>query len=205
VDLTDDYAVRNLIHGIAVGLTGNFSLVLSGCTGYAWGYVSGIPAAEKARITAITLPDTVTHITSGPSTTGAFAGYTSLAAVTAPGVTDLDAYAFSSCTALATLTLPMVQTIGNYAFSYTGTQALALTLGDTPPTVGTLLFYGVSVSKAVTVKRPASAAGNYGSEPSNTTDNNWANAFRGKGWNKDTDTYGTGTVNSYITVIFQDS
>jgi hypothetical protein len=251
VDLTNDYAVRSLIHGIAAGLTGTFELDLSGCTdtgtSYSWGYVSGIPAADKARITALTLPASVTEITNGASSqTGAFAGFSSLTGVTATGVAALGAYAFYGCTALETLSLAAAQTIGNYAFSGctalaslslaaaqtigayafygctaletlslaaaqtignyafygTGTQALALTLGSTPPVVGEYLFYYVNVAKAVTVKRPASAAGAYGSAPSNATNDNWANAFRGGGWIGGV--YQSGPVNTNVTVSFAD-
>jgi hypothetical protein len=358
VDLTNDYTVKSLIHGIADGLGGDsFSLDLASCTGYAWGYVSGISAADKEKITAITLPPTVTEITGGVNGAGAFAGFSSLTACTAPGVTDLGDYAFqgctalpsitlnattigtgafygctvlttvnlpqatsiggsafsgcttlttvslpqattigssaffgcttlgtvslllatsigsnafygcttlgtvtldaattigsyafqncttlpsitlnaaetiggsafsgctslatvslpaatsiggsafSGCTALATVSLPAAQTIGDYAFLSTGAQSLAITLGSAPPAVGTNLFQGITSSapngpKAVTVNH-SGGAGTYGSVPSNTTNDNWVNAFRGGGWDKATDTYGTSTVNANVTV-----
>jgi hypothetical protein len=37
---------------------------------------------------------------------------------------------------------------------------------------------------------------------SNTTANNWGNAFKGKGWNGGSD-YGTGFVGNGITLVFE--
>jgi hypothetical protein len=135
VDLTNDYTVKSLIHGIAAGLGGDsFSLDLSGCKGYSWGYVSGISTADKEKITALTLPPTVTEITGGVYGAGAFAGFSSLASCTATGVTDLGDYAFSGCTALATVNLPAAQTIGERAFYGTSLTTVSLpqatTIGD---------------------------------------------------------------------------
>jgi hypothetical protein len=53
---------------------------------------------------------------------------------------------------------------------------------------------------AVSVKVPSTALSAYGPVPTNTTENNWGNAFRGRGW--DGTAYLTGTVNSKITLTF---
>jgi hypothetical protein len=84
-------------------------------------------------------------------------------------------------------------------------------LGPTPPTLGIRIF-GFSVNSTpitVTVYIPASAKQAYGVPDlpttnfnnSNTTANNWGNAFRGKGW--DGTNYGIGSVNNKITLVFQ--
>ncbi|MDR0387854.1 MAG: hypothetical protein LBH57_07420, partial [Treponema sp.] len=54
--------------------------------------------------------------------------------------------------------------------------------------------------KTVTVKVPSAATG-YGSSPTNPTDDNWGNAFRGKGW--DGTSYSGAEVNSNITLYIQ--
>jgi hypothetical protein len=104
------------------------------------------------------------------------------------------------------VSLPLVTEIGN-AFQNTGGTALTLTLGSTPPRVADRLFEGVSVSKTVKVKRPSSASGAYTGYANalDTTIDNWANAFRGGGWNGTT--YGTtpSYVNTNVTVSFENS
>ena len=87
--------------------------------------------------------------------------------------------AFYGCTALATLSLPAI-----------------------PPRLGTNMFGGITASQTVTVKVPAGALSAYGPPPANTTDNNWGNAFRGKGW--DGTSYLTGTVNGNITLLIEE-
>jgi hypothetical protein len=47
---------------------------------------------------------------------------------------------------------------------------------------------------------PSAALSAYEPVPANTTDNNWGNAFRGKGWNGIS--YLTGTVNGNISLAF---
>jgi hypothetical protein len=71
--------------------------------------------------------------------------------------------------------------------------------------VGTNIFSGVTAAKTVVVKVPQGAT-SYGTLPvtvdGGNSINNWANAFRGKGW--DGNAYGTGEINTnigvYITV-----
>jgi hypothetical protein len=141
VDLTDDYAVRNLYHGIAAGIPGGakINLDLSGCVGWGVFRVSGLPAADKDRYSAITLPDTVTAIGSG----GVFSGFSSLAAFTAPSVTEVGDSAFSECAALTTLSLPSAEDIGYYAFENCAALT-TLTLGAAPPAIRSGIFYGTA-------------------------------------------------------------
>ena len=89
----------------------------------------------------------------------------------------------------------MVTSIGNYVFNVAGTTQLTITLGNVTPTVGIEPFLYVTSPKPVTVIVPADATG-YGNSPTNPTENNWGNAFRGRGW--DGTNYLSGTVNSNI-------
>jgi len=57
-----------------------------------------------------------------------------------PEATSIGEGAFSGCTSLAILKIPKVETIGDNAFQDTGTTALSLYLGSTPPNLGTGLF-----------------------------------------------------------------
>jgi len=63
------------------------------------------------------------------------------------------------------------------------------------------IFFDNVSSKSVTVKVPSGATG-YGAIPASyttdTTTNNWANAFRGKGWNGSY--YHSGSVNDNISL-----
>jgi hypothetical protein len=133
----------------------------------------------------------------------AFTFCNALETVSLPGAADIGAYAFSGCTALTALSLPAATSIGERAFYGTGTTA-PLTLGGTPPSVGVGMFNEVDSAKTVTVKVPSGATG-YGTIPAtyttDTTTNNWGNAFRGKGW--DGTSYLTGSVNSNITLNIQ--
>jgi hypothetical protein len=66
------------------------------------------------------------------------------------------------------------------------------------------MFYGISVSKTVTVKVPSGATG-YGTIPASysgtDTSKNWGNAFRGLG--RDGTRYLDGSVNGNITLYIQ--
>jgi hypothetical protein len=87
---------------------------------------------------------------------------------------------------------------------YTGTGALAFTLGGTVPALGEQLFAGVSGNKTVTVQVPDNDAwsGIIGSYSGINTGDTWGNAFRGKGWNEE-DGYLTGTANTNISLTIQ--
>jgi hypothetical protein len=130
---------------------------------------------------------------------GAFNGCTGLTEVSLPEAVSIGNNAFYNCKeALTTVNLPVATSIGSQAFRSTGPQAI--TLGATAPTVGTNTFNSVNAAKTVTVKVPSGAAG-YGSSPTDTTTNNWGNAFRGMGW--DGASYGSGTVNSNISLTIE--
>lgn len=76
-----------------------------------------IAAAPKAG-NRVTLPADITAIS-----TGAFAGNSSLFALTATGVTSVGDYAFADCTGLTTLNLGKLTTVGAYAFANTKISA----------------------------------------------------------------------------------
>ena len=106
--------------------------------------------------------------------------------------------------ALNILKIAYIQTI---AFPSKGNTYLAITMGLTAPVVSMQIFWDDSLyplppitSKTVTVRIPAGATG-YGASPTDTTTNNWGNAFRGKGWNGSD--YQWGTVDSTINLIIQ--
>jgi hypothetical protein len=126
-----------------------------------------------------------------PEATGisgsAFQDCTALATVSLPKATAIDDYAFQGCAALTPVNLPAAASIRFGVFWNTGTTALTVTLGSTAPTLGYMMFNGVTSTKTVTVRVPSGATG-YGSSPANTTDVNWGNGFRGGGWD------GTGFV-----------
>jgi hypothetical protein len=134
----------------------------------------------------------------------AFSGCSALETVSLPAATDIDDDAFWGCTALETVSLPAATSIGALAFSSTGTTALTLTLtlGSRAPALWKDMFCFVDSPKTVTVKVPSAALSAYAPSPTDTTAGNWANAFRGMGWSS-TGGYGTGTVNTNITLDIQ--
>jgi hypothetical protein len=160
-----------------------------------------------------------------------FSGCTSLESVNLPEATYIGNSVFSECTSLESADLPEATYIGYSVFSgctslssvflpaltvlttsldlfssrsSSGGTAFVITLGASAPHVEHRLFNAVSVPKTVTVKVPYGATG-YGSVPATysgtNTASNWGNAFRGKGW--DGTSYGTGTVNSNITLYIE--
>jgi hypothetical protein len=143
----------------------------------------------------------------------AFSDCTALTSVNLPAATSIAAFAFSNCKALATVSLPAATTIDNNAFEFTGTGNLTVTLDDTPPELGRNMFNrvpntnpyaGESGPKSVTVKVPDNTAWNAiisAYNGTNTTNDNWGNAFRGGGW--DGDSYLTGEVNENINLTIQ--
>jgi hypothetical protein len=158
---------------------------------------------DKAETVLIAYPaangdvtlDTITGIDAG-----AFGGCTGLTSLSLPNAAIIGLQAFWGCTGLTSLSLPKAETIDNQVFYGTGGTPLAVTLGATAPTVGEVTFDGIG-PKTVTVLVPAGATG-YGTIPGaySGTDatENWGNAFRGMGW--DGTGYGTGTVNSNVTL-----
>ncbi|MDR2019707.1 MAG: leucine-rich repeat protein, partial [Treponema sp.] len=127
-----------------------------------------------------------------------------LTSVNLPAATSIGNSAFFYCHALSTVSLPAAISIGNYFFAHhTGGQALTVTLGAAPPTLGTDIFFNIS-AKTVTVKVPSSALSAYGASinGADTATQSWANAFRGMGWNGTS--YYSGTVNTGITVTIEE-
>jgi hypothetical protein len=124
--------------------------------------------------------------------------------LTLDGITSIGREAFTGCTGLSTLNFPAVASIGMWAFADTGTQALAVILGSTPPSVEEALFWAFDFAKTVAVKVPSGAT-DYGTLPGTYTGadatENWGNAFRSKGWNGTN--YLDGTVNSNIGLTIQ--
>jgi hypothetical protein len=104
----------------------------------------------------------------------AFYGCTGLSQVNFPRAVTIGENAFGGCTALVWLDIPLVSTIGLWAFRGTGTGDLTITLGGTPPTTGSELFYNganANDTKTVIIRRPQAAAANY-----NTA---WQSSFLG--------------------------
>jgi hypothetical protein len=116
--------------------------------------------------------------------------WTALPEVNLPEAASIGDYTFGACTSLATVILPKATVIDVGAFSFTGGTALTITLGDTPPTVGSFMFYAVNASKAVAVKVPSGAVSSY--------DATWQDAFKGTG-----NTGDTGMVDNNITLTIQ--
>ena len=150
------------------------------------------------------------HLTSGgmgPNRTiSTFANCTNLINVNLPRVTSIGYYMFDSCTRLEILNIPRVTSIGNNAFQNTGSTRLTITLGGGAPSLGTNIFNGVGTSKTIIIKRPEGVIGWPGDIPFNNSDtnNNWGNAFRGRGWTQSSNSYGRGNVNSNINLIIEE-
>jgi hypothetical protein len=144
-------------------------------------------------LTSITIPNAVSI------SSRAFYSLDVLTTVYLPAATSIGNYAFANCTSLTTVYLPAAASIDFYAFAGSGTVALTVTLGSTPPTLGVQMFNGVS-SKNVTIEVPTAALSAYGPVPDNTTSNNWGNAFRGKGWTGSS--YSANPVNGNINLTF---
>jgi hypothetical protein len=157
VDLSDDYAVRDLLHGIASGIEeGEIALNLSGCTGWGMGYNAGLSLRDKARFVSIIFPASLTHIIDGISKHGAFTGFSGLKKISAPGLVYVGAYAFAGedsvtnpNTALAELELPALEAVGQYAFAY----CLGLTSLSLPEarSIGAYAFYGAQYLASITL------------------------------------------------------
>jgi hypothetical protein len=125
-----------------------------------------------------------------------------------PLIETIGSYAFFGCSNLVTFNIPNVTNIEQRALSYTGDATLSITMGSTAPTLGREIFfsgYGDSnIVRTVRLKIPSGATGyNPASSPfsgisvtvNSGTTANWANGFRGGGWNG----YTWNTGSSYIT------
>jgi hypothetical protein len=173
-----------------------------GCTGLT---EVSLPEAETISFAAFCGCTGLTSVSIPKAATikgSAFQDCTSLASLSLPAAAAIGSSTFYRCTGLTSLSLPKAETIGSGAFGSTGDAALTITLGAAAPAVGIYIFDQVTAAKTVTVRTPSGATG-YGTAPAGTNANNWANAFRGRGW--DGNAYGNGTVNGNITVQFASS
>ena len=159
-------------------------------------YLISYPSASGT----LTIPG-VTRV--GPA---AFGGW--ISNLTLPDVTRLDYSAFYIISYLSSLIAINVTQIDNGAFSscFHNQEGATITLklGKTAPILGHGLFDNDNSTNPVgTVKVliPTGATG-YGSAPTNTTQNCWANGLRGGGWNGSSMT-NTTRLKSTITVQFQ--
>jgi hypothetical protein len=121
----------------------------------------------------------------------AFGACIRLQSASFPLVTTIGEKTFWRCKSLVTLNIPKVTSIGAGAFGDTENTALTITMGDTAPsTLGYNIFSSIIIStKQVKVKVPSGAAGYTPFTGTSVTvsgankDVNWANGFRGCGWN----------------------
>jgi hypothetical protein len=162
VDISDPNVYRHIISGVAAAIKeGDIDLDLSGCTGETFAYIDGINNADKLRIVAITLPDSLTHIVDGREGYGAFSGYRRLGSVKAPELTYIGDYGFytysvtaGSNEALTEIDFPKVLTVGAYAFyRYPNLNSIKL---PKAVSIGDSAFYGdASYSSLTVVNLPA--------------------------------------------------
>jgi hypothetical protein len=119
--------------------------------------------------------------------------------VSFPAAASIGDQAFDNCTSLKSGFIPAAASIRSNAVSNTGDTSLTITLGTTPPTLGTEIFDSTS-NKNVTVQFPLEGTAAYGNVPADTTTQNWGNAFRGMGWNGTA--YLGGAVNENINLTY---
>jgi len=120
----------------------------------------------------------------------AFSSCNRLQSASFPLVTTVGYAAFDSCSNLVTLNIPKVTKIERRAFSSTGNTELSITMGATAPSIlDYSIFGGITTTKQVKVKVPLAATGYNPFSGSSVTVSgtnttvNWANGFRGGGWN----------------------
>jgi len=140
----------------------------------------------------------------------AFADCLSLQSASFPLVTTIDTYTFNNSRNLMTLNIPSVTRIERLAFYGTDNTELTITMGYNRPTLGSWIFGSSSEEKTVRVKVPAGAtgyspfAGSSVTVSGTNTTENWANGFRGGGWNGTAFAqYGAGYIRQNITLIIQ--
>jgi uncharacterized repeat protein (TIGR02543 family) len=162
---------------------------------------------------------------------GAFRDCAALSSVSFPAAAAIGSHAFDNCAVLTSASFPAAAAIGDNVFdncyaltsasfpaltfigesAFSGCAALTtVTLGATRPALGFLILKNIP-ARTVTVRIPASANIIYGASSfSNTsTTNSWGRAFKGTGWNtgnsywSGNNYYGTGVVNTGITLVFE--
>ena len=157
----------------------------------------------------------------------AFSGCTALQSASFSQVTHISyndtanatSGAFSGCTSLRSLNIPKVTNIGSSTFGFTGSTTLSITMGSVAPKLVSEMFRFTNETKMVEIKIPVGATGyNPASSPFNgtpimvsgtNTAANWANGFRGGGWDGTTwmDDFlnpgGTSKINQNINIFIQ--
>ena len=200
------------------GVTSIGDCAFSGCTALT---SASFPAATSIGGYAFSNCTTLTSVSFPAATAigrGAFLNCTTLTSVSFPAATAIGYHAFSGCTVLSSASFPAVTSIGGDAFSVSASSvsnfySLTITLGATPPTVGTTIFAGAIQSKprSVAARIPLTSQMAYGRSSyvnSNTTTQNWGNAFRGRGWDptnsqwSSNNYYGNGNVYNFVNLTF---
>ncbi|MDR2398620.1 MAG: leucine-rich repeat protein [Spirochaetaceae bacterium] len=196
IDLSKNSTAKESVRNLYKAISRYVSLDLTGCTGASLVNVTVKTAPGKAYLVSLTLPDSVETIelnafsdcTALASVNmpqvktinhGAFSKVTTLTSVYMPKVATIEAGkntsdgAFYQCTALTAVSMPKLSSVGDYAF-YNCSALQSLTLGSTPPELGTNTFKGADALKALYV--PATAVEHY----KTTTKANWTNALKEK-------------------------
>ncbi|WP_461246690.1 leucine-rich repeat protein [Treponema sp. R6D11] len=126
-----------------------------------------------------------------------------------PKATTIGSKAFYWCSELQNVNLPLVTSIGDEAFIICP-KIVNVTMGTVAPTLGTKIFgTDLSTARTITVKVPSETTGytpftgTLFSVSGTDTTANWANGFRGGGWNGSGFVPGSVYINSGITLIIQ--
>jgi uncharacterized repeat protein (TIGR02543 family) len=166
--------------------------------------VQSIGEGAFSGCTALTSVDFPKAATIGRN---AFSG-SALNSANFPEATSIGDSAFSNCTALTSASFPKAASLGQSAFS--GSALTDLTLGPTPPTLGSFLFFDIDTARTVTVTIPVDAKDAYGvpglpgtNFNNDSVDNSWGRAFKGLGWNGTSYGDNSASVNTAITLDFQ--
>jgi hypothetical protein len=187
----------NTLRTLYEALSRYVALDLRGCTGDKLINVRTETVPTKAYLVSLTLPDTVITVDKY-----AFSGCTALTSVNMPQVTQILHGAFSHlpkltsvympnvqvienngaaasngvfymCTALTLVSMPNLESLGNYAFSDC-TALQSITLGPTPPVLGTNVFKDTKIFSAIYV--PSAAVTSY----KTTSRANWTSDLKEK-------------------------
>jgi len=119
-------------------------------------YTKKLYQNKTTEITALTIPDKVTHIGSY-----AFSGCKGLTSVTIPNsVTSIGQYAFQYCSGLPSITIPnSVTSIGDYAFMECS-GLTSVTIGNGVTNIGNYAFAGCYGLTSVTIGNSVTSIGN---------------------------------------------
>ena len=131
-----------------------------------------------------------------------FSYCSNLESVSFPITTTLAQDTLSWCPKLMSVNIPSVTNIGSLIFRYNGSTPLLITMGNVAPSTSDPWGGTITAQKPVTIRIPTGATG-YGFSPTDATTQNWGNAFRGMGWNRNTGVYGTGNVNETINLTIE--